>query len=607
MNRITREALLHIPRSNYCYGYDENTLHIRLRAKKGEVENVILRIGDQYIWDEIEGGGGNLSASGKTWTSSSEITMEKELETEYFDYFIAKYNPPTKRSRYCFIVQGKNEKLLYTEKYITTLNNSCNDKLNDVAAFFAYSYLNKIDVLKIPSWVKDTVWYQIFPDRFANGNESINPKDTKPWGTPPTNDNFMGGDLQGVIDHLDYLKDLGITGLYFCPITMGHTNHRYDTIDYMKIDPHLGDEETLKLLVKEAHARDMKVMLDAVFNHIGYYSHQWQDVIKNKEKSRYKDWFYIKDINKVDTPLDKMDTRNIPYETFSCVPEMPKLNTENSEVIDYLLEVGSYFIRKFDIDAWRLDVSNEVDQSFWRQFRKEIKKEHEETYILGEIWHNSLPWLMGDQFDAVMNYPFADALIKFFATNEIDAIEFKYRLNDIVANYPMQTIESNFNLLGSHDTTRVLSYCKNNKDKFKLAYLFMFMQAGAPCIYYGDEIGMSGVQTKDCEGQRECMIWDEDRQDKDILEFMKKIINLRKKYKEFKVVKNDWVVCEENTLIIRKEDISIVINNNSKEKNIKLPEYLKNRKVYDIFNEKSINLNDEITLDKYKYLIIKNI
>ena len=577
MSKITREALLHIPRSNYCYGYDENTLHIRLRAKKGEVKSVFLRIGDQYIWDELEGGGGNLGASGKVWISSSNIKMEKELETEYFDYFIAKYNPPTKRSRYSFIIEGKDEKLLYSEKYIIELGKEDDEKnLNDISSFFAYSYLNKIDILKIPSWVKDTVWYQIFPDRFANGDESINPKDTKPWGTPPTNENFMGGDLQGVIDNLDYLKDLGVTGLYFCPITMGNTNHRYDTIDYMKIDPHLGDKKTLKKLIKEAHKREMKVMLDAVFNHIGYYS--------------------IKDINKVDTPLNEINSKNIPYETFSCVAQMPKLNTENEEVIEYLLAVGKYFIKEFDIDAWRLDVSNEVDHSFWRQFRKEVKK----------IKHNSLPWLMGDQFDAVMNYPFADALIKFFCTNEINETEFKYRLNDIISNYQMQTIECGFNLIGSHDTTRVLSYCNNNKDKFKLAYLFMFTQSGSPCIYYGDEVGMTGVQTKDCEGQRECMVWDEDKQDKDILEFMKKIISLRKKYDEFKLVNNEWVLTEDNVIIVKKEEVSIIINNNDLEKIIELPHYLKDKKVYDVFNEDYINLKSKLILNPYKYLIIKN-
>ena len=237
---------------------------------------------------------------------------------------------------------------------------------------------------------------------------------------------------------------------------------------------------------------------------------------------------------------------------------------------------------------------------------KEVKKIKSDVYILGEIWHNSLPWLMGDQFDAVMNYPFADALIKFFCTNEIDEIEFKYRLNDIVSNYQMQTIESGFNLLGSHDTTRVLSYCNNNKDKFKLAYLFMFTQSGAPCIYYGDEVGMTGVQTKDCEGQRECMVWDEDKQDKEILTFMKKIISLRKRYSEFKLVNNEWVLAKDKVIIVKKENISIIINNNDFEKTIDLPDYLKDKKVYDLFNEVYVNLESNLTLNPYKYLIIKN-
>ncbi|HJG97041.1 MAG TPA: alpha-glycosidase, partial [Romboutsia timonensis] len=170
----------------------------------------------------------------------------------------------------------------------------------------------------------------------------------------------------------------------------------------------------------------------------------------------------------------------------------------------------------------------------------------------------------------------------------------------------MQTIECGFNLIGSHDTTRVLSYCNNNKDKFKLAYLFMFTQSGSPCIYYGDEVGMTGVQTKDCEGQRECMVWDEDKQDKDILEFMKKIISLRKKYDEFKLVNNEWVLTEDNVIIVKKEEVSIIINNNDLEKTIELPHYLKDKKVYDVFNEDYIDLKSKLILNPYKYLIIKN-
>ena len=607
MGKITREAIHHIAQSNYSYGYDNETLHLRVKTKKGEVNKVEIRIGDPYIWDEGGCDGGNMNATGGRWTGGKSYPMRKECETKYFDHWIVEYKPLTKRSRYGFILYGDEETLLFTEKRIEELDGKYDEaKLSAIGNFYCFPYLNAIDVAKTPKWVKDTVWYQIFPDRFCNGDKSIDPENVEPWGTEPTRDNFMGGDLQGVLDKLDYLCNLGINGLYFCPVFEATENHRYETIDYFKVDPALGGNEVFKKLVSEAHKRGMKIMLDAVFNHIGYYSKQWQDVIKNKEKSKYKDWFYIKDINKVDTPLNKIDSKNIPYETFSCVAEMPKLNTENEEVIEYLLEVGRYFIKEFDIDAWRLDVSNEVDHSFWRQFRKEVKKIKSDVYILGEIWHNSLPWLMGDQFDAVMNYPFADALIKFFCTNEIDEIEFKYRLNDIVSNYQMQTIESGFNLLGSHDTTRVLSYCNNNKDKFKLAYLFMFTQSGAPCIYYGDEVGMTGVQTKDCEGQRECMVWDEDKQDKEILTFMKKIISLRKRYSEFKLVNNEWVLAKDKVIIVKKENISIIINNNDFEKTIDLPDYLKDKKVYDLFNEVYVNLESNLTLNPYKYLIIKN-
>ncbi|MGL6104989.1 glycoside hydrolase family 13 protein [Romboutsia sp.] len=610
MTNICKEALLHIPKSNYAYGYDEETLHIRLRSKKNEVKNVNLRIGDPYIWETREVGGGNLNASGIGWSGGCFIEMKKELETEYFDYWKAEYKTKTKRSRYAFVIEGENEKLLYTEKGINILGKEDDEeKLCNIASFFGYSYLNNIDIPKVPEWVKNTIWYQIFPDRFANGNPNINQDNVEPWGSPPTNDNFTGGDLQGVINNLDYIKDLGITGIYFCPISEGHTNHRYDTIDYMKIDPHLGDEETLKTLVKEAHKRGIKIMLDAVFNHIGYYSKQWQDVMKNKEKSIYKDWFYIKDINKIDMTTELMDEKNIPYETFSCVPQMPKLNTENPQVIDYLIEVGKYWIEKYDIDAWRLDVSNEVDHSFWRLFRKEIKKVKPDVYILGEIWHNSLPWLMGDQFDAVMNYPLGDAILKFFCTNEIDATTFKYTINEIMVSYPQQISEVTFNLLGSHDTTRVLSLANGNQYKFKLAYLFMFIQGGCPCIYYGDEVGMVGVQTKDCEGQRECMVWENEKQDREQHSFIKKLIILRKEHNDFKSTLNQWFFADSDRgiVILKKENITIIINNNENKQKIEIPLYLLDKQVENLFTKEKIVLKESIELNSYGYLIVKPI
>ena len=605
---ILKESLLHIPKSNYAYGYDEKVLHIRLRSKKGDVEKITLRIGDPYMWEEIVAAG-NLNSTGQNWSGGKYIPMKKEVETELFDYWIAEYEPENNRSRYCFIVEKEDEKLLYTENKIIDLSKEENYKeLSNIENFFGYPYLNKIDIPKPPKWVKDTIWYQIFPDRFANGNPNINPINVEPWGSKPTHYNYTGGDLQGIIDHLDYLEDLGVTGVYLCPITKGNTNHRYDTIDYMEIDPYLGDKQTLKNLVEELHSRGIKIMLDAVFNHIGYYSNIWQDVIKNKEKSKYKDWFYIKDMSRIDTPLKYMNKKNIPYETFGCVAEMPKLNTENPEVVDYLIEVGKYWVREFDIDGWRLDVSNEVDHRFWRKFREEVKKEKQDVYILGEIWHNSLPWLMGDQFDSVMNYPLTNSIRDFFCIGQMNAEEFKYSINNVNVSYPRQVNEVTFNLVGSHDTTRMLTFAGGNIEKLKLAYLFMFTQGGCPCIYYGDEVGMEGLQTPECEGQRECMVWDENKQNKDILDFIKDIIQIRKENDYFKIVNNEWIITDKNNglLIFKKGKVTVIINNSSKEVECELPKYLKNREVYDLFNKTNVKLEDNIGLKANGFLVLKD-
>lgn len=610
MKNICKEALLHIPNSNYAYAYDEKTLHIRFRCKRGDIDKITLRIGDQYIWDEGGASGGNLNSLGKTWIGGTFINMIKEVETEYFDYWFAEYNPPKKRSRYSFILESKYEKLLYTERGIKILDGRQDEeKLCDIATFFAFPYLNKADILEVPKWVKDTIWYQIFPDRFCNGDENINPPNVEPWGSVPTNDNFMGGDLQGIINKLDYLKNLGINGIYLCPITKAHTNHRYDTISYLEIDPYLGDKTTFRKLVKEAHKRGIKIMLDAVFNHIGFYSDIWQDVIKNRENSKYKDWFYIHDFNRLGLDLEKMDSCNLPYETFGCVYTMPKLNTENKDVIKYLIEAGKYWVKEFDIDGWRLDVCNEVDHKFWRRFREELKYIKKDLYILGEIWHNGLPWISNNQFDSVMNYPLSEAMRDLFCTNKLDIKEFEHTLNEVLINYPKQANEVMFNLLGSHDTTRIISFANNNKGKFKLAYLFMFTQVGCPCIYYGDEIGMSGIQGDNINLNRRCMEWCEDKQDKEILRFMKEIINLRKQNEDFKIINNTWInnYIEENIIIYRKGNTIVIMNNSDDFKEIDLPKYLINNMVKDLILNKILKLKESLTLNPYDYKVYKYI
>lgn len=496
---MLKEAIYHRPKNNFAYAYDEKTIHIRMRAKTGDVEKVKLIYGDPYAWDD-----------GK-WISD-EIDMELAGSDELFDYWFAALQPPLRRLRYGFKCMSGDETLYYMERGFY-------EKNPDNCGFaFSFPFLNPADVFDAPDWVKDTVWYQIFPERFENGDPSLDRENTETWGGEPKVDNYFGGDFQGILNRLDYLQELGVNGIYFTPIFKAPTNHKYDTEDYMEIDPHFGDKAMLKKLVEECHRRGIKVMLDAVFNHSGYTFGPFQDVLKNGEKSEYKDWYHIRKF-----PLQEGDTLN--YDVFSFEKHMPKLNTEHPAVKEYLLKVAAYWIEEFDIDGWRLDIANEIDHQFWREFRRTVRALKPDLYILGEIWHDSMPWLQGDQFDAVMNYRFTSAVNDFFAKEIITADDFINEVTHVLMSYPMSVNEVAFNLLGSHDTPRILTIAGEDTAKLKLAYLFMFTFPGTPCLYYGDEIGITGELDPGC---RKCMIWEEEKQNRDLLEFVQKLISLRK-------------------------------------------------------------------------------
>lgn len=503
---MIKEAIYHRPKNNFAYAYDTKTLHIRLRTKKNDVEKVTLIHGDPYKWGE------------GAWQYEA-APMKKMAATEMFDYWFIAIEPDFRRLRYGFELKSGDESLVYTEKGFFR-----EPVTDDIAPYFCFPYLNPEDVFSAPSWVRDTVWYQIFPERFGNGDLSNDPEGALPWGSEdPTPTNFFGGDFEGVIQHIDYLVQLGVTGIYFTPIFKATTNHKYDTVDYMEIDPQFGDKKTFKRLVHVCHENGIKVMLDAVFNHSGFHFPQFQDVLKNGENSPYKDWFYVWDYPVQTEPMPN-------YDTFAFTPMMPKLNTAHPEAREYLLEVGRYWVREFDIDGWRLDVANEVGHDFWREFRKEVKAIKPDVYILGEIWHDSMPWLQGDQFDAVMNYPYSHAAIQFFAKEEITAQEFIYKTTEALIMYPENATEAAFNLLGSHDTPRILTVCKDNKEKTKQLFTILLSSPGTPCIYYGDEISMTGEQDPGC---RKCMIWDKEQQDREMFDYIARIVRLRKESPAF--------------------------------------------------------------------------
>lgn len=541
---MLKETIFHRAVAPYVYSDDEETVQVMLRTKKADVDIVTLLYGDPYHFE------------GDYWCYAK-TPMEKTGTTKYYDYWKIAIKPSNRRLRYGFLCQKKNENpIIYTERgFSDTIP-------TDVGSFFCFPYLHKQDTFQAPSWVKDTVWYQIFPERFANGDPSTNPEEVLPWGSVnPKQNSFFGGDFQGIMDHLDYLEELGITGIYLCPIFKAYSNHKYDTIDYFEIDPQFGDKKIFRELVQQCHQRGIRIMLDAVFNHSGYYFEPFQDVLAKGERSEYKDWFHIWDFPVQTEPMPN-------YDTFGFVSTMPKLNTANPDVKQYLLEVASYWIKEFDIDGWRLDVANEIDHVFWRDFRNAVKDIKQDAYILGEIWHDSLPWLQGDQFDAVMNYPFTTSVVDFFAKARIDAGQFMDQITDLLHKYPGNVNKVAFNLLDSHDTARILTLANNEKARVRLMYVFQFSFIGTPCIYYGDEIGMSGGEDPDCRG---CMEWNTAKQDQALFGFVRQLITMRKEIpafgnqSSFRILETGY---QKNVIVYEKqqdqEKLIFILNNDAK-------------------------------------------
>lgn len=574
---MNKEAIYHKSLSNYAYSKDEESLHIILRVKKDDVDEVNLICGDSSEF-----------VDGK-WVYQK-ISMQLEGSGELFDYWKIEHTPRYRRLRYCFEIYFGDEKWYYTEKGFY-------DQLQDedVNYHFCFPYIHKSELFSAPNWVKDTIWYQIFPERFANGKKELNPSGTKEWGSEaPAYNNFFGGDFPGVIQHLDYLEELGVTGIYFTPIFKAISNHKYDTVDYLEIDPQFGDKKDFKKLVSECHKRGIRVIIDAVFNHSSDQFPPFKDVIAHGEESKYKEWFYIhKD--------GSIQNNNIVYDTFGFEPTMPKLNLSNKEVSNYFLEIARYWTKEFNIDGWRLDVASEADPLFWQSFRNEVKSINPEAYILGEIWHDSLPWLKGDKFDAVMNYPYTYAVNDFFAKQIISTKEFKEKMVDTLFLYPRNVNEVQFNLLDSHDTPRTLTMVNEDSNQLKLMYFFHFTAVGTPCIYYGTEVGMTGSYDPD---NRKCMIWDEEKQDRELFYFFQKLISIRKKNG---VLRNEgsfkFLDTEENKGIVyerQNEFKKVICFINPQKEKLKLKvKKLENERALELLTEEIYEINDtgEIILE----------
>lgn len=364
-----------------------------------------------------------------------------------------------------------------------------------------------------PDWVKDAVFYQIFPERFAQSAAVPKPSNLESWDSPPTQGGFKGGDLLGVAERLDYLQDLGVTAIYFNPIFQSASNHRYHTHDYYQVDPLLGGNAAFKTLLDEAHARDIRVVIDGVFNHASRGFFQFNMALETGEHSPYRDWFTFNEF-----PVQAYGVEKANYSAWWEMPALPKFNTDTPAVREFLWDVAEYWI-KFGADGWRLDVPEEIDDdAFWQEFRRRVKGANPEAYIVGEIWFPAQRWLAGDQFDAVMNYLFTRPTIGYFGRESfsglsygpipvetMDAAQFATAIEETITLYDWEIVQAQLNLLGSHDTARFLTMVGEDATALQLATLCQMTLPGAPCIYYGDELGLTGGYEP---ASRNTMPWD---------------------------------------------------------------------------------------------------
>lgn len=556
---MAKNTVYHESYKVHAYPLDLRTVSITLQAKKGEFKSCYLVHGDPWEPD----------------LPTQKVGMYKVATDDLFDYFRIILKVPFRRMRYVFLVDNGEKQLWYSEIGLTPQKPEAGEL---GLPYFEILNIRKSDVPSVPEWARGAIIYQIFPDRFCNGDRTNDPPNTKKWGKLPVTENslyggakdtFYGGDLRGIIEKIPYLSKLGVESIYLTPIFSSPSTHKYDITDYYQIDPHFGDLETFKELVKKCHENNIKVILDGVFDHCGHDFWAFQDVVKKGPKSKYVNWFNIYSF--------PIKTRPQPtYETWGKdIWWMPRLMTENPELREYLLKVAVYWIQEAGIDGWRLDVASELGHDFLREFRKAVKGANPDAIIIGEIPHFASAWLEGDQCDSVMNYHFRQAVIDFFVKGTINAEEFDARLAKIRMTYKEPVNHVLYNLVGSHDTARFLSLCTNKIERMMLPLIFQFTYPGMPAIYYGDERGMTGGSDPDC---RRTMDWGELKGQKfRLFELYRELIALKKEHMALKTgdFRTQFVDPKNNLYSYLRwsesQEILIVLNNSAKTRRVAIP------------------------------------
>ena len=491
-------AIFHKPESEYAFAKDDHTLRILLRlARDEEYESVSILYNNKYDFTRYRYSG----------------EMSKEFSDELFDYYAFEIKLNDVRFAYIFVLRKGRKVWYYSEEGISEEY----DFERAYYTFYQYPYINSADVVRVTEWAYKAIFYQIFVDRFYRGDYK---KDdsyiTQEWRDRIGAKSYAGGDLKGITQKLPYLKDLGVNALYLTPVFKANSNHKYNTTDYRTVDPQFGSNADLVELVTRAHDMGMRVMLDIVFNHCDASHPFFQDVLKYGKQSRYYSYFIIDG--------DKPDLQSGNYARFADCKYMPKWNTNDAEARQYLIQIGTEYLRVYNVDGLRLDVADEVSHTFWQDFRRAVKEVNPDALLIGEVWHDNTHYLRGDQFDGVMNYKLQKILLDYFASGEATAEQVAERMSRLWVQNIEQVNYMALNFLDNHDTARFYRSANGNTDLLLGAIACMIVSPGMPCIFYGTELPLDGASDPDC---RRTFDWSFTSQDKGYAEKLKELLSLR--------------------------------------------------------------------------------
>ncbi|MCD4691051.1 hypothetical protein K8S17_06260 [bacterium] len=539
-------------------------------------------------WEKMIGGDGSVTLRVRTWTGDVErvsvwlaggapsgYRMELVDSDGRYDYFSRELAVGDSFDYRFALTDGE------TVLWLGPLGIVPSEEM-ERAGYYELRMLDSV-AFETPDWVKEGIFYQIFPERFRNGDTSNDPDfsewyyegKTDPPSSGKTNGeyfhlvedwydvgglshsphrtdgkpdwySFYGGDVAGLRAGLDYLEDLGITIIYLNPLFESKSSHKYDAVDYRVIDPHMGTNEEFAAFVADCHERGIRVVLDLAINHTGETHWAFSDTREKGVESEYWDWY---EWHRWPLPDGELSGGGDDYDCWWGFGQMPNLNFDlsrpnpeeagiidigdadpNWPLVNHLLDVAEYWLAEIGVDGYRLDVAGEVPFWFWELFRERVKSVKPDAYINGELWGASPEYVNGRYYDAVMNYEFfRNPVLGFIAHESTAAEDFDRALAPGRLIYAQEGVLAQMNLVGSHDTARFLRECDGNTAKVRLAALFAMTYVGAPHLYYGDEIAMDGGGDPDC---RRTFLWNwaEDLDRVEMHDYFRDLISIRREH-----------------------------------------------------------------------------